>query len=484
VAALEYRGPRAEGVVAVELWNSNRQRELAVGPSARDVSAITPEDLFGKDERGSARIGSLRSLNGSVLYPVIAPVEDGDRRAGSVVQWRILSLTLGLTGLQLYLGNKDGGLWTDLKAIAPGPPVDVALLPGVIRYERPGAGTIIASATAVPGTSWLLLLEVSQRALFAPVYRFLIRLAVVSLFLFAVGLTIAWLVSRRITRPLGQLTETAEAIASGDYSHEVRINREDELGRLALAFDSMRQALVAAMRRSEERLARVLDTAHEAFVGMDAAGHIVDWNPLAEKTLGWSREEVLGRSLADTIIPERYREPHRRGLARFLESGEGPALNRRFEMTALHRDGHEFPIELVIWPRRWRDGYLFNALLHDISDRKRAEQSLAQKSGELEAANRELEAFSYSVSHDLRAPLRSIDGFSRVLQEDFEGKLGADGEDALRRIRTAAQRMGLLIDDLLKLARVSRAELRRVSVDLSEMARGLMSEFQTDPWSV
>jgi PAS domain S-box-containing protein len=249
---------------------------------------------------------------------------------------------------------------------------------------------------------------------------------------------------------------------------------------LGLAFNSMRQALTAALRQSEERLARVLDTAHEAFVGMDAAGRIVDWNPLAEKTFGWSREEALGRLLAETIIPERYRDSHRRGLERFLETGEGPVLNRRFEITGLHREGHEFPIELAIWPLRWRDGYLFHAFLHDITERKRTEQSLAEKSAQLEAANRELEAFSYSVSHDLRAPLRSIDGFSRVLQEDFEGKLGVDGGDALQRIRAATQRMGQLIDDLLNLARISRAELRPSRVDLSEVARDLVKDFQRD----
>ena len=95
----------------------------------------------------------------------------------------------------------------------------------------------------------------------------------------------------------------------------------------------------------------------------------------------------------------------------------------------------------------------------------------------LEASNKELDAFSYSVSHDLRAPLRSIDGFSQVLQEEFEGRLSADGEDALRRIRGATQRMGQLIDDLLKLSTVTRAELRRERVDLSEMARSVGLEF-------
>jgi signal transduction histidine kinase len=101
---------------------------------------------------------------------------------------------------------------------------------------------------------------------------------------------------------------------------------------------------------------------------------------------------------------------------------------------------------------------------------------------QLEAANSELEAFSYSVSHDLRAPLRSIDGFSQVLQEELGDKLGADGEDALGRIRRAARHMGQLIDDLLKLSKVTRAELHRERVDLSEMARSVALELsRRDP---
>jgi signal transduction histidine kinase len=101
---------------------------------------------------------------------------------------------------------------------------------------------------------------------------------------------------------------------------------------------------------------------------------------------------------------------------------------------------------------------------------------------QLGAANGELEAFSYSVSHDLRAPLRSIDGFSQVLQEDFGDRLGADGEDALGRIRRAARHMGQLIDDLLKLSKVTRAELHRERVDLSEMARSVAADIsRRDP---
>jgi len=101
------------------------------------------------------------------------------------------------------------------------------------------------------------------------------------------------------------------------------------------------------------------------------------------------------------------------------------------------------------------------------------EQRLHERTTELEASNREFESFAYSVSHDLRAPLRIIDGFSKILEDDYAGRVDDEGRDALRRVRAAAQGMAEQIDDLLKLARVSRAELAREPVDLSTLARSI-----------
>ena len=110
------------------------------------------------------------------------------------------------------------------------------------------------------------------------------------------------------------------------------------------------------------------------------------------------------------------------------------------------------------------------------------EQRVRQRTAELEAANKELEAFSYSVSHDLRAPLRSIDGFSQVLLEDYSNKLDEEGKSSLQRVRAGSQRMGQLIDDMLKLSRVTRGEMRQEMVDLSSMAKAALTEFQkTEP---
>ncbi len=107
---------------------------------------------------------------------------------------------------------------------------------------------------------------------------------------------------------------------------------------------------VTEARQAGERFRRILDGAHEAFVGMDAAGVIIDWNQQAEATFDWTRAEAVGRLLEETIIPAHHREAHRRGLERFLTTGEGPLLHQRIEVTALHRDGREFPVELTVTP--------------------------------------------------------------------------------------------------------------------------------------
>lgn len=133
---------------------------------------------------------------------------------------------------------------------------------------------------------------------------------------------------------------------------------------------------------------------------------------------------------------------------------------------------------------RWYDVYALRVgepkerqvaiLFKDITERKRTEEAIKTSNEQLQAANKELEAFSYSVSHDLRAPLRSIDGFSQALLEDCAATLSPEGAVHLQRIRRASQHMAQLIDDLLNLSRITRSELQRVPVDLSALSQGIM----------
>jgi len=242
-----------------------------------------------------------------------------------------------------------------------------------------------------------------------------------------------------------------------------------------------------ALTRSDALRAALLESALDCVITMDADGNIADFNPAAERTFGYRQCDVIGQPLCDIIIPPDLRDAHRAGLAAYHRDGRERVLNRRLEMRGMRADGSEFPAALTIVATRHDGVVFFTAHLRDLSDQKQAEENLLRLNAELEdrvrrrtvqlqAAIDELEAFSYSVSHDLRAPLRSIAGFSQALLEDAGTTLPADAKEDLARIRAATQRMGHLIDDLLSLAMLSRAPLTREPIDLSDLATRILGE--------
>lgn len=178
-----------------------------------------------------------------------------------------------------------------------------------------------------------------------------------------------------------------------------------------------RKQAEAALRSSELRLRLIIETANDAFVAMDADGIIVDFNPQAERTFGWKRDEAMGRALAQTIIPPAYRDAHWAGLRKFIDTGEGPILGKRLELTALHRDGKEFPVELTISPARVPSGTIFFAFIHDISARKRAEE--------------ERDRF-FTLSSDL-VSVAGFDGHFKRVNAAFTTTLGYTAEEMMSR---------------------------------------------------
>jgi PAS domain S-box-containing protein len=256
---------------------------------------------------------------------------------------------------------------------------------------------------------------------------------------------------------------------------------------LALAIGIVVASLYRRLRESEEHTRQIITAATDAFVAIDSSGVITEWNPKAEELFGWPKTEALGQPLHATIIPPRYRDPHLRGLKHVVASGEGPILGKRLELSALHRDGHEFSVELSITHVQ-RDGKdYFNAFLHDISKRKRAQEEIGNlnaelhvRVSELEERNKALEAFSYSVSHDVRAPLRNIAGFSEILHEEFAQQLTPAGLDYLHRIQKNVVRMQRLVDDLLRFARLGELGLKLQTTDLNEVVRDVISGFESE----
>ena len=142
--------------------------------------------------------------------------------------------------------------------------------------------------------------------------------------------------------------------------------------------DIDRRRAEAELRSSEQRNRQIIEAAYDAFIAVDADGVIIDWNTQAEAIFGWSRGEAIGRSLAETIIPLRYREGYRKGFQSFIFSGKGPMRNKRIELTFLSRDDREFPMEAAISAIQTESPYSFVAFLRDISERKQLEEHLRQ----------------------------------------------------------------------------------------------------------
>jgi PAS domain S-box-containing protein len=129
------------------------------------------------------------------------------------------------------------------------------------------------------------------------------------------------------------------------------------------------------LREQNERSRMIIETAKDAFIGMDPDGSITTWNPQAELTFGWAAEEAMGRRLCDTVVAPAYREAHAHGVEHFLTTAQGSLLNRPIELVAIHRDGHEFPVEATVWPVRVAGACSFNAFVRDISERRRGEEA-------------------------------------------------------------------------------------------------------------
>jgi PAS domain S-box-containing protein len=245
-----------------------------------------------------------------------------------------------------------------------------------------------------------------------------------------------------------------------------------------------RARLIAIVRDITERtqleanFIRIVEGAPHAMILVNQNGTIKLVNAQTERLFGYSREELLGQSI-DILVPTQFRGAHPGHRAAFFADPTTRAIGVGRDLYGQHKDGSEIPLEIGLNPIETKDGLMVLSSIMDISERKRAEEEIRRHGRLLEAANKELEAFAYSVSHDLRTPLRSIDGFSQALLEDCAGLLNEQGRDHLNRIRAASQRMGQLIDDLLGLSRAARDKLRHEPVDLSALALGSADEMRT-----
>jgi PAS domain S-box-containing protein len=258
--------------------------------------------------------------------------------------------------------------------------------------------------------------------------------------------------------------------------HRVPLRDRGQItGGISLVQDiTPRVEMEEALRRSEERHRLLFEKAGEAIYVVQAegvgTGTIAQANESAAAIHGYTVAEMVGKHVAD-LLPEGLAATAAGGLQGVLDTGwtAGEGIHVR-------KYGAAFPIDWSAGPLGAPGQRGVLVFLRDITERKQAIDALREARDAAESASRELETFSYSVAHDLRAPLRGMSGFAQVLLEDYGDKLDTEGVECLNEIHTNAGKMAALIDALLSLSRVSRSEIRRERVDLAVVGRAILAE--------
>jgi len=359
---------RDTNTVSVALLDTNLHPVLQSAKARKiiniDLRKVMAEDHF---VPGLTKVGKLYVVNGLIYYATIAAVINKSHPIGYVVVWRSLKATpkaitdlsqLVGTNAAIYIGNQDGSLWTDMIKPVSNLSVNTKNVNDFFTYSNAKGDKMIAAAQVIAATNWVILVEFAEKKVLDGVARFLRLLLIIGGLLIVAGILIAWRISYNITKPLKQLTIAATAIARGDYLMPVEVEGDDELGKLANAFNVM----------------------------------------------------------------------------------------------ANNVQQHQ----------------------HELEDK------VSERTMQLKTANSELEAFSYSVSHDLRTPLRAINGYSNIFKEDYASKIDEEGNRLIQNIVDGGKMMSKLIDDLLAFSRLGRQELKLTTVDIQLVVDTIIAELLVD----
>lgn len=326
-----------------------------------------------------------------------------------------------------------------------------------------------------------IMAHISQAEAFGPL-KSLEQKVIIAIFLIISILVITVVyIAKGLVKPINKLTKTTHLIATGDYTAQAEVEGSDEISELAASFNIMTDRLQASQRRLlqmevDKERERLFNLSIDMLCVAGFDGYFKQLNPAWEKTLGWNNDELMSKPYIEFIHPL-DRQPT-------IDAAEGLAHNIKvvsFENRYLCKDGSYKWFSWNSVPLIEEE--LVFAVARDISKNKEEEEAikmlnneLSHRASELEAVNKELETFSYSVSHDLRAPLRSLTGFSEMLAKRAAGTLDDKSMHYLNVISESATQMGRLIDDLLSFSRMGREEMMKTVVSIDRLVKEAIKE--------
>ena len=369
----------------IELLNTEKETILRSPQNGFVINAKIDSALLAASRSPELfLIGGFVQVRNSIYYPVIGMVMDQKKPIGYIITWRkvianpksveVISKLLG-TEAKIFFGNDDGSFWTDMVKSVPGPPRFPNEFNKVISYSRARTKPVFAIARPLPTTKWVILLEFPQRKVFESANEFLYWILGVGTILILIGMFLAWLMSRNITKPLIKLTKASSAIAAGDYTTMVEMERTDELGKLAIAFNAM----AVQVRESQETLEKKANDYKLLFernpipmwiISPDSLD-FVDVNEAAIRHYGYAREEFLALNSKDLLPKE--------DVKKFRISKELGDPNNFTVWRHRKKDGKIIYVEMISNKIIYKDKPATIVLANDVTKKLEAESEVARQ---------------------------------------------------------------------------------------------------------
>ena len=436
IGALESAGPRDTTLIAFQLLDADGSLALAAGPQGNSVPTPSADELARVD---SMRVGALRMMGDTVIYPVFSPVREGARRIGYLVQWRrtgtgargddAFTQLIG-SGATLVFGM-PGGTWASTHGTVSAPPITAADTGQTLRYRRDRGGEVLAYSAPVRGTPWMVAVEFPRGVVMAPVNLYLVRIAIISILLCAAGVIAASMFSRRIIGPLHRLTRAAGTMNASESSPRVPVEGEDELAQLSSAFNVMAERIdeqVAARRESEEQWRRLFDAnPHPMWVFDLETLRFLAVNTAAITQYGFSHDEFLQLTVRD-IRPES-------ALPALEDDLKGSSGAEHVNIRRHRRkDGSELDVEVGWHALNFAGHRAMLVTAQNITARQTLEAQFRQAQ-KMEAVGR----LAGGVAHDFNNALAVISTYTELLADGEPPERQAAHLDAIQRAARHAQ---------------------------------------------